>query len=86
MRIPEPGHPKHKIWVERITFITENVMNKQESIELFDNRIYFVFIGKLAMGKRIVEEHEFIIGKTGRRVIALRTTSLICLVIQKQMP
>ena len=50
-------------WVKRITFIVEQVLRKQEEVELFDDRIYYIFVGKLAVGKRIVEEQEFIIGR-----------------------
>ena len=67
-------------WVKRITFIVEQVLRKQEEIELFDDRIYYIFVGKLAVGKRIVEEQEFIIGRHSRKAIALRTTSVITLV------
>ena len=48
---------------------------------MFEGRIYYVFVGKLAVGKRIVEEQEFIIGKNLRKAISLRTTSLITLVL-----
>ena len=48
---------------------------------LQDSCIYFVYVGKLALGKRIVEEGEFIFGKAGRRVVALRTTSVVMLVL-----
>ena len=50
-------------WVKRITFIVEQVLRKQEEVELFNDRIYYIFVGKLAVGKRIVEEQEFIIGR-----------------------
>ena len=75
-----PASLKTKAWVKRITFIVEQVLRKQEEISLHDDRIYYVFVGKLAVGKRIVEEQEFIIGKQGRKATALRTTSLITLV------
>ena len=67
--------------MKRITFITEQVLRKDEEVELFDGRIYYVFVGKIAVGKRIVEEQEFVCGKNGRKAISLRTTSLITLVL-----
>ena len=67
--------------MRRITFVTETICRKGEEINLFDDRIYFIFVGKLALGRRLIFEKEFIIGKTGRSALALRTSSLITMVI-----
>lgn len=75
-----------KAWVKRITFISESILRKQQEVKLFSDRIYYVFVGKLAVGKRIVEDQEFIIGKDKRQAVALRTTSLITLILSDQRP
>ena len=70
--------------MQRITFLTETILRKRETINFHDHHLYFVVVGKLALGKRIVIEQEFIYGKSGRSAIALRTTSLVRLVLDKQ--
>ena len=68
-------------WAQRVAFVSEQLLRKQDEIELRDSCIYFVYVGKVALGKRIVEEGEFIFGKAGRRIVALRTTSVVMLVL-----
>lgn len=53
-------------WVKRITFVRENVLRRQDSVDLQADCIYYVYVGKLVLGKRIVEESEFIFGSQGR--------------------
>jgi hypothetical protein len=36
-----------------------------------DNQINFLLAGKAAMAKKIIDENEFIIGKSSRRIVAL---------------
>ena len=52
-------------------------------MDLESNCVYFVFVGNLALGKRIIQEHDFIVGKTGRSVVALKTTCLVRLYLMK---
>ena len=64
--------------------MAERLIKKDETIILDDKMIYFVVVGKLALGKRIVVEQEFIFGKENRQATALRTTSLVSLTVQRQ--
>ena len=71
-------------WTQRITFVQERVLHHSEEIELSDTCIYYVYVGMLAIGKSIVEEKKFIMGKTGRKAVSLKTTSLVSLMLMKQ--
>ena len=41
-------------------------MRRQDTVELKPDCVYYLYVGKLVLGKRIVEESEFIIGSQGR--------------------
>ena len=72
------------MWTNRITYNNEFILKKQEKANLEDGSVYLVYVGSVALGRRVVEEQEFIVGKTGRAVQALRTSSLIKLHFMKQ--
>ena len=52
--------PQVSPWSQRLTFLAETILRKNEIIWLKDEHLYFVVLGKLALGKRIIVEHEFI--------------------------
>ena len=41
-------------YTDRICFISEHLLKKQEQMDLESNCVYFVFVGNLALGKRII--------------------------------
>ena len=69
---------------QRITFFAEFILKKQQKMKLESDNLYFVFAGKLVLGQRIIQETEFIVGKTGRQITALCTTSVLKLHIMRQ--
>ena len=52
--------PQMGPWNQRLTFMSETILRNNEIIWLKEEHLYFVVLGKLALGKRIVVEHEFI--------------------------
>ena len=72
------------VWQECVTFVQERILKAKEVVKLKPNHIYFILSGKVALGKKIVDESEFIQGMADRSVTALQTTSLFTIEISLQ--
>ena len=75
---------ERSVWQECVTFVQERVLKAKEVVKLRPNHIYFILSGKVALGKKIVDESEFIQGMEDRSVTALQTTSLFTIEISLQ--
>ena len=72
---------EQSVWQECVTFIQERILKPKEIVELRQNNIYFILAGKVALGKKIVDEGELIQGMENRSVTALQTSSLFTIEI-----
>ena len=73
-----------RLMTNRITFACEYILDRNEKMFLEDECLYCVFVGKVVVGKMIVQEKQFIVGRANRCVMALGTTSLIKLYVMSQ--
>ena len=71
-------------WSQIISFVSEYILSKGEQMELHPDCIYYLNTGKLVLGKRIIQEKEFVFGRVGRLVVALGRTSLLRMYTNKQ--
>ena len=67
-----------------MTVMQEKIIRGKDVIEQQNNAIYYILNGKVAIGKKIVDENEFIKGKEGRSFTALQKTSLLTLEISME--
>ena len=62
----------------------ERIVKTKDVIEQKSEHLYYILSGKVAIGKKIVDENEFIQGKGGRSFTALQKSSILTLEISME--
>ena len=71
-------------WKTVVKFVQEIILEPGESVQLVDGQINLILAGKVAMGKKIIDEGEFISGKSSRKIVALQTTSIFLITTERK--
>ena len=72
------------MWRESVTLMQERIIKTKDVIEQKSEHLYYILSGKVAIGKKIVDENEFIQGKEGRSFTALQKTSVLTIEISME--